>query len=406
MTTTTINRLAFPKYVKSATTTTPPPAAAVDDAYIVPTGATGTWAGKEEFAAISDGVGGWVFVEPETGEKVAVGDENKFMFFDGAWKTVGPDHDWYKRGTTDAPDDIAQDIDRKGRMTVRDASGGIVLDVNPAVTLRLNSYGNVLFNPVSQSSYLYVQRKSTVGIADIDIDGSGTVTRKRIVAYPTNIEEHYSIKNVAGLTRNVIRSPDIMPDQARYGHQSFSQIAYIYIDPVNGDDANPGDTRFRPVKTFAKTIKCMATNRVNQIMIMGDLTIDTSQTYQLQEASSCVALMGATSDGASFQKRTINITGDGRILSTFGMLVLRMYNIDLVEDAARAGNEIFYSSLTINSYIGTCTHLNATSNLIKSIGVSLSYFYNTQLTPGKIFSGVPAGVALTWRYKNSNLVTG
>lgn len=406
MTSTTILALELPKYVISATTTTPPAAAANDDAYIVPTGASGAWSGSIGDVAISDGFGGWVFVTPEKGDKVAVGDTSSFVFFDTTWKPVGPDHDWYKNGTTAPPDSNSVDISRKGRLIIRDSGGSIVTDINPDSTLKMNQKGNILFESRDLTVPLYVQRKSNQGIFDIDIDNSGAVIRKRLLTFPANTYEEYDIKTVAGLTRTVKRTVDIMPDQMTYGHQAFKYTAYVYIDPVNGSDANPGDTRFRPVQTFAAVMNRLIAGRVNYIMFMGDATIDTSQTYQLQEAASCIALMGATADGASFQKRTITIAGNGRVLSGFGNTIIRIYNIDIVEDAGRVATEIFYSALNINMYMGTSTHLNALSSLLSSTGVSFTFFYNTQLTPGKIFRGIPAGGNPTWRYSNSNLTTG
>lgn len=70
--------------VISKVITTPPLGALNGDRYIVPTGATGDWAGhEEEIAYALDG--GWRFITPKNGFKAYVEDENDDYLYDMGW---------------------------------------------------------------------------------------------------------------------------------------------------------------------------------------------------------------------------------------------------------------------------------------------------------------------------------
>ena len=62
-----------------------PPAAVDGDAYIVPAGATGDWAGQENSFAVYDN-GGWLYLTPRRGWRVWIEDENDYATFaSGRW---------------------------------------------------------------------------------------------------------------------------------------------------------------------------------------------------------------------------------------------------------------------------------------------------------------------------------
>lgn len=75
--------------VESATRTTPPPNPAVGERHLVPTGATGEWAGHEgSIAAWRDGA--WTFHAAVTGWRCWVEDEGRLVVRQGGnWETVG-----------------------------------------------------------------------------------------------------------------------------------------------------------------------------------------------------------------------------------------------------------------------------------------------------------------------------
>ena len=66
----------------------PPAAPQAGDAYIVPAGALGAWAGQSGHIASFDGFG-WQFSAPVKGTLALVQDAGVFAFFDGLWRADG-----------------------------------------------------------------------------------------------------------------------------------------------------------------------------------------------------------------------------------------------------------------------------------------------------------------------------
>ena len=73
-----LDALAQPIALSSAVSSPPP--AADGDAYIVPAGATGEWAGQENKLAVYDN-GGWLFLSPRSGWRVWVEDQSFYATF-------------------------------------------------------------------------------------------------------------------------------------------------------------------------------------------------------------------------------------------------------------------------------------------------------------------------------------
>ena len=189
-----------------------------------------------------------------------------------------------------------------------------------------------------------------------------------------------------------------------YGFKVSRTINYIYIDEVNGDDNNTGTIVTSPVRTFLAAIERAASNRSNYFMLMSDINVDTTNFYSINEATLSISIIGY--DGVNFTPRTINLSGNERMVSSYGELMIRFYKINIVEDVARAASSVLYSTMGITLYMEDSNHLNAATPLLSSGVLTRSYFTNSQLTPGKIFRNVLAGDDPTWRYKNSNLTTG
>ena len=75
--------------VKARDVAAPPAAPAEGDRYLVPTGASGDFAGHVDAVAAFDD-GGWVFLASRAGWRAYVETEDTFLVFDGvAWKDVG-----------------------------------------------------------------------------------------------------------------------------------------------------------------------------------------------------------------------------------------------------------------------------------------------------------------------------
>ena len=68
--------------LESAITATPPSNPQEGQGYVVPTGATGDWAGQDGLLAVLSN-GGWRFITPQEGWKAYVKDEAKGYAFDG-----------------------------------------------------------------------------------------------------------------------------------------------------------------------------------------------------------------------------------------------------------------------------------------------------------------------------------
>jgi len=80
-----IGRFAFHLSVKDQTTTTPPSSPTAGDTYVVGTGGSGAWAGKDTNVAVWDGTA-WQFGVPRTGWVLFDESSNKLCaFYSGAW---------------------------------------------------------------------------------------------------------------------------------------------------------------------------------------------------------------------------------------------------------------------------------------------------------------------------------
>lgn len=84
-----LGRFGFHLSVKSRAITAPPASPASGDTYIVPTGATGAWAGHAGDVAVwvpGSPAGAWTFATPRTGWVTFVEDESKLAaFYGGSW---------------------------------------------------------------------------------------------------------------------------------------------------------------------------------------------------------------------------------------------------------------------------------------------------------------------------------
>lgn len=75
--------------VKARNVVAPPASPVEGDRYLVPSGATGAFAGHADAVAAFDN-GGWAFLSPKAGWRIYVESEGLFLLFDGtAWKDVG-----------------------------------------------------------------------------------------------------------------------------------------------------------------------------------------------------------------------------------------------------------------------------------------------------------------------------
>ncbi len=74
--------------VASRQIATPPTTPLAGNCYIVPVGATGAWANKQDRLASYDGFG-WIFIVPKSGCLAWIADEAVFSVFDGGWQAGG-----------------------------------------------------------------------------------------------------------------------------------------------------------------------------------------------------------------------------------------------------------------------------------------------------------------------------
>ena len=407
MTTARVLKIIAPEYVKSATTTTPPPVAAVDDAYIVPAGASGDWSGHEGKIAESDGTGGWFYHDVTDGHKVTVADDKTIATLTaGTWEIVGPDYEWLENGTSNQARGDSQDISRHGSTIIRGADNNARIYMNPNSYTPMVAYGSGMFYERDASMNVYIQGRSHKGVIRTSINSNtGQIDRQDQIRFSDGLYTEYDRKNNIGLTTRFYSTPDIAPHYMPYGTRMNVSISYIYVDAVNGDDNNTGHLINYPVKTWSAAMARVVMGRVNRIMLLSDVDVDASTTSYIMDSYPNISIFGYSS-GSSYVRRNLNIYGNNKVLSCYGTLSIRMYYVDIVEDAGRVGDIIFFGDLGVIMYAGSCTHLNAQTAIIGSTTASSSYFYNTQLTPGKIFRKVLAGADPTWRYKNSNLTTG
>ena len=392
-------------YVASATTTTPP-AGAVTDAYIVPVGAAGDWAGHEGDIAIPDWAGGWIYTTPEDGHKVIIGDSDTFAVFRaGAWKSIGPDHDWHRIGSTDAPDDIADGIETQGRVIVRDGAGVSILDINASTGNAFSARGNV-FRRGADGKNLFSQYMPASGKDVVcDVLDSNISVQKRWRLFPDGKQIEYHQKNMFGLVPVIENEPGILPEKRIYGTRVYQTTNRIYVDAIAGDDVNPGDASSRPVQTFGAALDRLVSDRTNYILFLSDVTIDTNQVFSVQNGCISISLLGSDGVGG-FTRRELTLTGGGRLLSGYGFMIMRCHEVTITEQAGRVANSVFYSTANISFIMTSSSHVGAFSPLLLSGTTCMSYFSGAALTPGLIFNGIAAGAQLDWRYSNSNLTTG
>ena len=83
-----VGRFAYHLSVKDRNLATPPGTPLVGDAYIVATGGTGAWAGKDGQVAVRE-LSGWAFGVPRLGWTAYVEDEEKLIAYKAAGWSAG-----------------------------------------------------------------------------------------------------------------------------------------------------------------------------------------------------------------------------------------------------------------------------------------------------------------------------
>ncbi len=107
--------------VLSRATAEPPATPSEGDAYLVPAGATGAWAGHDAAIALRQD-GGWTYLAPQPGWRAVVLDEEiAVIFLDGAW-----------RGEGATPTSLAN-LERLGIGTAADAANPFAARLNAAL---------------------------------------------------------------------------------------------------------------------------------------------------------------------------------------------------------------------------------------------------------------------------------
>lgn len=175
--------------VKARNVSAPPASPLEGDRYLVPSGATGGFAGHANAIAAFDN-GGWAFLAPKAGWRVYVESEGLFLLFDGAaWKDVGLSLQ------------SLQNLSRLGVGATADAANPVLAKLNGALfTARATSEGgtgdlrfalnkSAAGNTVSQLYQTNYSGRAETGLTGDDrfrikVSADGTTWRDALSADP------------------------------------------------------------------------------------------------------------------------------------------------------------------------------------------------------------------------------
>lgn len=177
---------------------------------------------------------------------------------------------------------------------------------------------------------------------------------------------------------------------------------YLYIDPVNGDDANMGASKASPVKTLERASENFVDGAVNTIFINGDISADTTG-MQFYGGDISVTILGRTTDFSAYENKTLTLSGGRQWPYAYGRLMMKLVHIDLVATTTPA--YLMGAGGTVDFYAYNSSFVTDNASLISANIRCQSYFASTTLPPGKIFYGYAAGATNLGRYADTNLTS-
>lgn len=208
-----------------------------------------------------------------------------------------------------------------------------------------------------------------------------------------DMENHFYAKNPQSGTNAVgINAADIAVMKSVTGY------VYVYIDTVNGDDANNGGSS-DPVETWARAVALMQPGKRNLIYVRGDLSFDS---YHIMEMPPSHLAFYAWDGPGTATIRNVDFTSPANYCGLWfnSHCSVYFYGFNIILEAASAvygfisGNVGSDILIRFYSCVFSQSGSNTSSLLFRSTGARLFFsFYNSPITPitGKVLYGVSSG---------------
>lgn len=379
--------------------TAPPGSPQDGDRYIVAASATGSWAGKDgQIAAFQDNA--WMFHAPLEGWLCWVADEDLLLVFDGTgWSPVSGGG-----SVNPAPlVGVNTTADNSNRLSVKSDA---VLFSHDDITPGSGDIRHKLNKDMDTGTASVLFQTGFSGRAEMGLTGDDDFHFK-VSADGTTWNE--------ALTLDRTTARPVFPQGLGTVHgvpENLTSYDKIYLDAVNGDDANDGKSVAGAIKTPARLEAILPIGRKVDIRLLSDITWD----YRLNIGYTLPLLQirGRLADdsGATLRKITVvDAVNSGSRPGCFEMASFaNLYISDIHVELATGKNYaflMFYNAIGfLRTYKTTLTRTGTGTCCLFANGgafVPSSHSNLTLSAPGYMAQGVAAGADpnADWRYPSN-----
>ena len=379
---------------------TQPPAGPLDgECYIVAAASIGEWLGHDnEIAAWQDGA--WEYYPPSAGWNVFVTALNSFVLWDGAV--------WIEAPVALPP---LQNLAELGINTTADSSNRLSISATGTLLSHDGAGHRMVINKagVTDTASMVFQDNWS-GRAEMGLSGDDDFHLK-VSANGSNWTESIVVDGATGK----LSFPAGVATPQLYGTpDNLNGFDRLFIDAVNGDDANDGLSVATAVKTAAGLESRYTVGRKLEIRLLSDVTWD--HLIIIGYVVPSLVLYGRTADNSTWQSRKITVVDATNNASHPGSFMFQsfasvyVYKID-VELASTKNYALFdfYNTMgflrtnamnVTRSGTGNCCLFANGSSFVPNTHTSLAVDGSAD---GYIANGVSAGgdPNSDWRYPSN-----
>ncbi|QKV18778.1 DUF2793 domain-containing protein [Oricola thermophila] len=375
-----------------------PPASPLDgERHIVGEGASGAWQGREgQVAAWQDGA--WAFHAPRAGWLAWVAENGELLVFDGTgWRPAA----------ASAPGAVAQ----LGINATPDETNRLALASPASLFSHEGSDHRMIVNKAAAGDTASILFQAGFeGRAEIGLAGSDDLAVK-VADSAENWREAMRIDRETGAVRfpSGVANPQLhgVPDDPA----GFDRI---FLDAVNGDDANDGLTPATALKTAAGLAARFVVGRRLELRLLSDFVFD--HLLVIGYVVPALSIFGRTADDSDWQSRKITVVDaannanhpGGFMFQAFASVYTYRVNVELATGRPYALFD-FYSSIGyLRTHTMTLTRTGTGACCLFANGASFVPSQHTNLVigpsaAGHVANGVPAGANPNddWRYPSN-----
>ncbi len=379
--------------------TQPPASPAEGECFIVALPASGVWQGHDnEIATWQDGA--WAYFQPNTGWDVYVIALNKHLLWDGAA--------WVPTPVTMPP---LQNLSEIGINTSADATNRLSISASGTLLSHEGAGHRMVINKagIADTASLVFQDNWS-GRTEMGLSGDDDFHLK----VSTDGQNWTESIVVEGSTGRLTFPAGINNPQLYGTPDNLTAFDRLYIDAVNGDDANDGRSKSSALKTVFGLETRFVIGRKLELRLLSDITFD--RLIQIGYVVPQLLIYGRTADDGDWQNRKITVVDSTNFTNHPGSFMFQSfasiytYRID-VELATLKSFALFdfYNTIGfLRTHTMTLTRTGTGSCCLFANGASFVPSQHTALTidsgaQGYVANGIAAGADPNddWRYPSN-----